>query len=155
MENSEEDDGSRDAALEIDEEMDPARYSPNKDFDSEYAPAEYSPARSPENYLISINNNRKVRERKSRDIRRVVRVAGGPILDPAKIPPMLPEQTEPEDLSLPKSKLRNQNNNHGEDESLARLSRSPSLENDSLISSLYHHPKFRRHIEITKTDAVW
>jgi hypothetical protein len=53
-------------------------------------------------------DTKKVRERKSRDIRRVVRVGQtGPIL---KLPLVLPEQTEPEDLSISKSQKHDNNN---------------------------------------------
>jgi len=48
---------------------------------------------------LTINNNR----RKPKDIRRVVRPV---VPTPIKVQMLPPEQTEPEDLSLPKSKLR-------------------------------------------------
>lgn len=50
---------------------------------------------------LTINNNNN--RRKPKDIRRVVRPAPPVITSPTVLPP---EQTEPEDLSLPKSKLR-------------------------------------------------
>lgn len=165
------DEDSLDTGLEIDEELDGTKYSPTNDYEPEYGVRAKSPdsptAPSPDNYLTSINNNRKLRERKSRDIRRVVRVpdVSGPILDPATIPPLLPEQTEPEDLSMPKSKLRNQlsQNNNDDNQSYhnrrsesprSSVSRSPSLEREGLLSSLYQHPKFRRHIELSKGNTV-
>ncbi|KAK6637320.1 hypothetical protein RUM44_007735 [Polyplax serrata] len=161
---------SLDTGLEIDEELDSTKYSPTNEYEADYGIRSKSPdsptTPSPDTFLVSINNNRKMRERKSRDIRRVVRVPemSSPILDPATVLPLLPEQTEPEDLSMPKSKLRDQltqNNNHHDiyhsqrsESPRSSDSRSPSLERDGLLSSLYNHPKFRRHIELTKGSTV-
>ncbi|EEB18999.1 protein krueppel, putative [Pediculus humanus corporis] len=166
---------SLDAGLEIDDELDSqTKYAQQNEYDSEYSVGgkspDFSTAPSPDNYLLSINNNKKLRERKSRDIRRVVRISdvSGPILDPATIPPLLPEQTEPEDLSMPKSKLRkhlSQNNNDIEKNYHSRncespsssVSRSPSIEKDEIISSLHHHhhhPKFRKHIEMSNGNTI-
>lgn len=163
------DEDSLDNGLEIDEDVDETKYSLTNGYDSEYGMRAKSPdsptTPSPDNYLTSINNNRKMRERKSRDIRRVVRLpeVPAPILDPMIMSPLLPEQTEPEDLSMPKSKLRNQlsQNNNLDDRGYRRsespqssASRSPSLERDGSVTSRYHHPKFRRHMELTKGSTV-
>lgn len=183
---------SRDTELEIDEDVDSTRSSPINEFEPELSlnkSPEFITTQSTDTYLTSINNNRKMRGRKSRDIRRVIRVPdiSGPILDPMSIPPLLPEQTEPEDLSMPKSKLRNQltqNNNLTNVNNVTNMTnmtnitsrdylidsrslsppnlsspnRSPFLEEDKEVltnfSNLYHHPKFRRHIELNKTSTV-
>lgn len=171
------DDDSRETGLEIDEDVDSTRYSPT-DYDSEYVTSkslDYLSTPSSDNYLFSINNNRKIRERKSRDIRRVIRpdVTGPILVDPLMIPPLLPVQTEPEDLSMPKSKLRSQltqNNNHevsngrrnyhsdvdSRSESPQSTSTSPSLERDkeAPFSSFYNHPKLRKDLELPKTGRA-
>ncbi|PSN55381.1 hypothetical protein C0J52_01853 [Blattella germanica] len=127
--------------------------------------------------ILSHNNNgslfeRKGRIRKPQDVRRVVRIpnstspptALSPMLISMPLTTSLPEQTEPEDLSMStghQNGYRSSNHVHSNSHSSgdSPLSRSPSSgpdeEEDELGTKLapshvylqHRHPKFRRHHE--------
>jgi hypothetical protein len=138
--------------------------------------------------ILAHNNNGSVTERKSRirkpqEIRRVIRLANTAsppaamiVTNPLPIPSaslVLPEQTEPEDLSMSTGNVRrlNQNgyrsrsdrNNHSNSHSSGD-SRSPSSGADEEEEDLpppstgiflqHNHPKFRRHNHMQRSNGT-
>lgn len=104
-----------------------------------------------EGVILAHNNNApgKARERKSKDVRHVIRYDTIPTA-PGQVLPLslvLPEQTEPEDLSM--SRHRNNNNSSN---SSAGDAHSHS-EDDVEENLLYRHPKFRKlpHTTVPKS----
>lgn len=104
-----------------------------------------------EGVILAHNNNApgKVRERKSRDVRHVIRY-DSISTTPSQVLPLslvLPEQTEPEDLSM--SRHRNNNNSSN---SSAGDTHSHS-DDDVEENLLYRHPKFRKHPHTTVPNS--
>lgn len=95
----------------------------------------------------ALNNNStmKIRERKSRDIRHVIRYdkVPPPILP---VPLVIPEQTEPEDLSM---STRHRHNNNNSNSSAAE---SHSQSDEDFDELYYRHPKFRKHLQAQPPD---